>query len=423
MNVQPRVLYICCGNLAVPPRTGLDLAIHDHALEMLTMEHVDLIGVFIAPGVVGRNECASGVRWRGFSGFTGDVEVESQKIVRVIRKILFAASGGLLVFYSFKSTPGIKYIEEELKKGCDLVIIDGMATFATIRPWRLKKHCNQMVFIAHDVTFRGILDDGHLQTSWIKKILRYGQAVKAWMFEIYVLKQAKASIFTCEPDRQTYSWVNQLRSLTVCPGLSASRSQLSSQRVGNRDKTLVFIGPIGFAPNKFAIDWIAQKLAPRLERIDPSITITIVGKGTDVIDNIATKNIKGLGIVSDEDLSTLLGGCVAFMCPVIHGSGIKTKVLESLAAGCPVFATKESLRGLEFLGIKPRIDIDNPEACAVEIAQFANNVNTQDVERAAIKRRWEQHIIQRKGQLARVITNMLYKNGVQFADGTSPRTS
>jgi glycosyltransferase involved in cell wall biosynthesis len=173
------------------------------------------------------------------------------------------------------------------------------------------------------------------------------------------------------------------------------------------EKTVVFIGSPDFAPNKFALDWILGKLAPQLEAIDPTITVTLVGKGTQHMEGVHRKNINALGFVPEEHLASLLQSCLCTISPIAHGTGIKIKVLESFAAGCPVFATTESLRGVEFMGISPKIEIDNPKETAEKIAAFANDPNGRETERANIRKVWTNHVARRKGELNRLIAEIL----------------
>ena len=156
---------------------------------------------------------------------------------------------------------------------------------------------------------------------------------------------------------------------------------------------------------------LVEQFAPHLLRLDARVHVLLVGAGTEALDATAAgsgpSNVQGLGFVTQERLEHLLRTCVAVLSPVVHGSGIKIKVLQSFAAGCPVFATEESLRGFEFMGVPPRLRLDDPQTGAAELVQFANSVEQQQSERAQVESAWRSYAALRRGRLVGAVAAQL----------------
>jgi len=101
---------------------------------------------------------------------------------------------------------------------------------------------------------------------------------------------------------------------------------------------LFFNGSLGYAPNRNALDKILLRINPILkERLQLPYRILICGMGLPAsyrdLTNYKKDHILYLGFVEDIDRYFL--GTDIFLNPVTEGGGIKTKLVEALAAGTP----------------------------------------------------------------------------------------
>jgi len=103
--------------------------------------------------------------------------------------------------------------------------------------------------------------------------------------------------------------------------------------------TILFLGNGAFPPNREAIEYITNVLAPKL----PKLTFHIVGRLTDTIGE--SGNVVGHGMI--DDLRPLVSHVSYGIAPLSHGSGLKTKNLTYLSAGMPVIGTPLSFRGYQ----------------------------------------------------------------------------
>lgn len=101
--------------------------------------------------------------------------------------------------------------------------------------------------------------------------------------------------------------------------------------------TVLFVGNGAYPPNRQAVNFIYDQLAPTM----PNVTFHIVGRLSETI--AAKKNVIGHGMI--DDLSPLVDEAILGIAPLQDGSGLKIKVLTYLSAGLPVVGTPLAYHG------------------------------------------------------------------------------
>jgi glycosyltransferase involved in cell wall biosynthesis len=118
--------------------------------------------------------------------------------------------------------------------------------------------------------------------------------------------------------------------------------------VGNKPPTrrVVFVGGLGYQPNLDAIRYYLSDVRPALERIGVDVVLDVVGDADPALrQELAGPAINFLGYV--DDVMETLAAYRVFVAPLVSGTGIKTKVLEAMAAGLAVVTTPEGIIGLD----------------------------------------------------------------------------
>ena len=103
---------------------------------------------------------------------------------------------------------------------------------------------------------------------------------------------------------------------------------------------VVFIGTTRYPPNFFAVDEICRTIAPAC----PGIEFWIVGDPVFAPRRVPA-NVRILGLVPSTAVP--LAAARMAIAPLRHGSGSRLKILEYLAAGVPVVATRKAVEGLD----------------------------------------------------------------------------
>lgn len=92
-----------------------------------------------------------------------------------------------------------------------------------------------------------------------------------------------------------------------------------------------------------------ERIWPLIKKQIPTAKLRIVGRHPRP-DLVALakkqKDVEMTGQV--EDIRKAVQGARIFLCPIRIGSGMKNKILESLAMGIPVITTSEGAAGIKF---------------------------------------------------------------------------
>jgi hypothetical protein len=133
----------------------------------------------------------------------------------------------------------------------------------------------------------------------------------------------------------------------------------SAQRLG-RESEVPAIGLIGtwsWAPNREALQWLLDRVWPRLQG---RARLVLAGGGLDGI--AVPPDTRAMGRV--DHVRDFLEAVDLIAIPSLNGSGIQEKALEAISTGLPVIATPHALRGLAD-GLPPNVRVaSGPEGFA-----------------------------------------------------------
>jgi glycosyltransferase involved in cell wall biosynthesis len=119
-------------------------------------------------------------------------------------------------------------------------------------------------------------------------------------------------------------------------------------RVKNRIKlknflAVIFVGNMEYSPNEEAVNFIAEKLAPRILNKIHNVRFLMVGRKPSKLPS--TSGLVFTGVV--QDVAQYLAASDVAIAPLLRGSGSRLKVLEYLSCGLPVVSTSVGVEGLK----------------------------------------------------------------------------
>jgi glycosyltransferase involved in cell wall biosynthesis len=109
---------------------------------------------------------------------------------------------------------------------------------------------------------------------------------------------------------------------------------------------ILFVGSMDYHANIDAVLWFSETAWPEIARLHPELHFQIVGRDpAPAVRALASDRIHVTGTV--PDVRPFYSSAVAMVVPLRSGSGTRLKILESMAAGVPVVATRLGAEGIE----------------------------------------------------------------------------
>lgn len=135
--------------------------------------------------------------------------------------------------------------------------------------------------------------------------------------------------------------------------------------------TVLFTGLLHYKPNVDAVMFFVRDVLPLIRRRRPAVRLVVVGRGP-VASELARAARHGV-IELRESVSSVLpyfARAKVSVTPLRLGSGTRLKILESLAAGCPMVSTTIGAEGLDLVSGRDLLLADTPEHFAGAVVRL-----------------------------------------------------
>lgn len=111
------------------------------------------------------------------------------------------------------------------------------------------------------------------------------------------------------------------------------------------DPVIGFHGDFSTAANRDAARMLSREILPRIRTDLPQARLLLIGRDAGPeVQGLAGDGVEVTGEV--PDIRAALARVSVYVAPLVSGNGLKTKVLEAMAAGLPVVATPLALDGI-----------------------------------------------------------------------------
>jgi polysaccharide biosynthesis protein PslH len=168
---------------------------------------------------------------------------------------------------------------------------------------------------------------------------RVARAFESFMFTPY-----KRTVVISNVDRAMLLAINPMLQVDVIPN-GIDTDYFALPNTPREFAKLLFTGNYEYPPNVDAALILAQEILPRVQRTHPKASLWLVGNAPPPqIQALASERITVTGHV--PDVRPYLAQATVFVSPLRTGAGIKNKILEALAMGCPVACTPLSADGI-----------------------------------------------------------------------------
>ncbi|MGQ9889767.1 MAG: glycosyltransferase family 4 protein [Aggregatilineales bacterium] len=176
------------------------------------------------------------------------------------------------------------------------------------------------------------------------RLSHQAQLWAARRYEAFMFAPYRAVVVVSPPDRAELLALNPALRVEVIPN-GVDLAYFQPQPVAREPDALLFTGNFAYAPNADAARYLAQTLLPQVRARFPEARLWLVGADPPPeVRALASDCVTVTGRV--DDLRPYLARAAVFVSPLRLGAGIKNKVLEALAMGCPLAATPLSVDGI-----------------------------------------------------------------------------
>ncbi len=142
--------------------------------------------------------------------------------------------------------------------------------------------------------------------------------------------------------------------------------------------TLFFIGALDWLPNLEGLEWFMEHVFEKLIARIPHLQFHVAGRNAPAHfeEKIGHKNVTYHGEV--EDARKFMQTYRVMVAPLLTGSGIRIKILESMALGRPVVTTSMGIRGIPAENHRDVLVSDDPDEFKDHLVNLFSSVEEAD---------------------------------------------
>jgi glycosyltransferase involved in cell wall biosynthesis len=205
----------------------------------------------------------------------------------------------------------------------------------------------------------------------------YPDLIKLKLWEIFYWKKTNRVATVSEQDRDFIkSRVPNIEPVVIPNGASDFLFTKKLEKKNLKKPSLLFIGNFAWLQNTEAAYHLIQHIYPKLKKKFPNIKTYIVGQhAEDKIQKPEDGNIVILGNkpLPDETIKKFYEDSTLMVSPLYGPGGTNLKILNSIAAGCPVVTTRVAAERLRLTDNENVVAADTPEEFVEKIEKTLND--------------------------------------------------
>lgn len=260
-------------------------------------------------------------------------------------------------------TPGLRARFHALVAGADLVHLDILAIAAlqdevpASTPVVLNEHNVESELLAARAQIEPV--------PWRQALWRW-QARRLRRFETVACQRAARVLACSEPDALRLQSMAPRSRIEVVPNGVDLAHFAPDPSVPESPDSLVFVGNLGWFPNRDGIEHFLQQILPRI-RERRAAQLTVVGNRAG-FEATSPAAVNFAGFV--DDLRYTVRRAAVYVVPLRAGSGTRLKLLEAMAMGKAIVSTSIGAEGLGLADGETALLADTPEAFAEAVCRL-----------------------------------------------------
>jgi len=215
-----------------------------------------------------------------------------------------------------------------------------------------------------------------VQRGWLRKIGAWVSWQKAHRYERKMLQKFQVATVVAQHEVAPLQLMTARGSCCVYQvqnGVDCERNHLILER--NQDCNLVFNGSLTYSANYDAVRWFLAEIYPLIQarRADANLIVTGSTSGVDLDDLLLDECVHLTGYV--EDVRVPVSEAAVAIAPIRQGGGTRLKILEAMALGTPVVATRKGAEGLDVIDGEHLLLADDPQSFANAVLVLLGDAN------------------------------------------------
>ena len=199
-----------------------------------------------------------------------------------------------------------------------------------------------VVLDEHNIEYDVLLRSSQGERGAIRRAFNYVEYLKLRAEERRAWTRADGCLFTSDRDRDLARRAGcDVPSAVVPNGVDLSEFVPGAAPTGS---DIVFVGA-DFYPNANALRFYADDVLPAVLRATPLARLVVVGGAADALRDRPRQGVELVGVV--DDVRPFLADAAVVIAPLRIGGGTRLKILEAMAMGRPVVATRIGAEGIE----------------------------------------------------------------------------
>jgi sugar transferase (PEP-CTERM/EpsH1 system associated) len=243
---------------------------------------------------------------------------------------------------------------------------------------------------------RAFLTDLRVPTHWLGAAYSFVQWRRLRRYEAQVCRRADRVIAVSDADALVLQELSPGLDVTVVPNGVDARAYTPTS-LHSHTPTLVFTGTMDFRPNVDAALWFAQKVLPLIRAESPDVHFYVVGqrphRRLDALRDDPAITLTGWV----EDARPYIAQAAVYVAPLRIGGGTRLKLLEAMATGKPVVATRLGAEGYPVTDGRELLLADTPSAFAAAVLTLLRDPQRQvelgQAGRAFVERQYDWRVI------------------------------
>ena len=180
-----------------------------------------------------------------------------------------------------------------------------------------------------------------------RRLRTYERICHAAFDHVLVVSPLDKAIFEADatPSQKMTIVPNGVDTVIFRPNAELGQTIRNEYRLGQDDPLLMYMGSLKFFPNVDAVSSILKTIYPKARAMVPNLKLMITGPGSE--DLSTPHEVILTGVVDRYSLPSYINAADLCLAPLRFGSGTRFKILEWMACGKAIIATRKAVEGIE----------------------------------------------------------------------------